>query len=224
MEPNKVIQIGDGVISQTIITTWFFMAILIIFSWLVTRNMKQVPGKVQVFVEAFVTGINDLVKMVMGEDKMSFAPYIGTLLLFIGFCNISGLLGFRAPTADMNTTLALSSMTFILIHFSGLRRKGFGYIKGFLEPHPVMLPMNIVGELATPISLGFRLFGNITGGLVIMSLLYGALGSIQVFGFAIGSLIPIPALLHIYFDLFAGILQSFIFSMLTMVFVAMAMD
>lgn len=223
--PDKVIHLyGDVWISRTVTTTWFIMACLFIFALYVKRNLKQRPDAFQVVVEAIVTGIYDLVKLVMGEDKMAYAPYIGTLLLFIAASNLSGLVGLRPPTADMNTTLCLSMMTFFLIHGSGVRRKGLGYFKGFIEPHPVMLPLNLIGELATPISLGFRLFGNITGGLVIMSLLYGALGLISVGGVPIGMGIPVPAFLHIYFDVFAGVLQSFIFSMLTMVFVAMAMD
>lgn len=223
--PDKVINLyGDIWISRTVTTTWFIMAILFAFSLYVKNRLKERPDGLQVMVEAVVTGIYGLVKMVMGEDKMAYAPYIGTLLLFIAVSNLSGLVGLRPPTADMNTTLCLSGMTFLLIHGSGVKRKGLVYFKGFIEPTPVMLPLNLIGELATPISLGFRLFGNITGGLVIMSLLYGALGLINVGGVPIGMGIPVPAFLHIYFDVFAGILQSFIFSMLTMVFVAMAMD
>ncbi len=223
--PDKVINLyGDIWISRTVTTTWFIMAILFAFSLYVKNRLKERPDGLQVMVEAVVTGIYGLVKMVMGEDKMAYAPYIGTLLLFIAVSNLSGLVGLRPPTADMNTTLCLSGMTFLLIHGSGVKRKGLAYFKGFIEPTPVMLPLNLIGELATPISLGFRLFGNITGGLVIMSLLYGALGLISVGGVPIGMGIPVPAFLHIYFDVFAGILQSFIFSMLTMVFVAMAMD
>lgn len=223
--PDKIINLyGDVWISRTVTTTWFIMAVLFVFAYYAGRNMKQKPGKFQMVVETFVTGIYGLVKTVMGEDKMEYAPYIGTLLVFIATSNLVGLIGLRPPTADMNTTLCLSGMTFLLIHGSGVRRKGLRYFKGFIEPYPVLLPLNLIGELATPISLGFRLFGNIAGGLVIVSLLYSALGSISIGGIPIGMGIPIPAFLHIYFDLFTGILQSFIFSMLTMVFVSMAMD
>lgn len=124
--------------------------------------------------------------------------------------------------------MALAMMTFFMTHFFGCRSKGiFSYFKGFLEPFPLLLPLNIMGELANPISLSFRLFGNIIGGLIIMNLLYGALGgftemllNISIPFFQVG----IPAVLHVYFDLFAGLLQSFIFAMLTMVFVSMSMD
>jgi F-type H+-transporting ATPase subunit a len=109
-----------------------------------------------------------------------------------------------------------------------MKSKGvFGYLKGFLEPFPALLPLNLMGELATPVSLAFRLFGNIVGGLIIMNLLYGALGGLttSLLGINVPFLqVGVPAALHIYFDLFAGLLQSFIFTMLTMVFVSIAMD
>lgn len=203
-------------ISQTVTTTWFIMAVIMgLVLWL-TRKREDVPTGAQNFAELLVESIQGLVKQTMGENRLNFAPYMGTLLIFIAFANLSGLFGLRPPTADVNTTLALALMTFFTIHVGGTISKGAGYFKGFLEPFPLLLPLNIIGELATPISLSFRLFGNIVGGMIIMSLLYGALG---FFAF-----IPIPAVLHVYFDLFAGLLQSFIFTMLTMVFVSMAID
>ncbi len=161
----------------------------------------------------------------MGEDKIRFAPYIGTLMMYLAFANLAGLLAVRPPTADLNTTLALALMTFFLIHFNGLRSKGLlGYLKGFIEPFPMLLPINILGELATPISLSFRLFGNIVGGMIIMSLIYTALGGALTIG-GIGFLqLGIPAVLHVYFDLFSGLLQTFIFAMLSMIFISRAMD
>lgn len=208
----------EVVVTQTVTTTWFLMAVLIIGSIVLTRNLSLVPGKKQVVAETIVDGIYSLTKTTMGRKFENFAPYVGTLLLLIGLSNISGLLGLRPPTADLNTTMALALMTFVIIHFTGVKSKGVGgYLKGFLEPMPFLLPLNILGELATPISLSFRLFGNIVGGLIIMTLVYNGLGMFASF-------IPIPAVLHAYFDLFAGLLQSFIFAMLTMVFVSLASD
>ena len=208
----------EVVVTQTVTTTWFLMAVLIIGSIVLTKKLSLVPGKKQVVAEIIVDGIYSLTKTTMGKKFESFAPYVGTLLLLIGLSNISGLLGLRPPTADLNTTMALALMTFVIIHFTGVKSKGIGgYLKGFLEPMPFLLPLNILGELATPISLSFRLFGNIVGGLIIMTLVYNGLG-------IFASFIPIPAVLHAYFDLFAGLLQSFIFAMLTMVFVSLASD
>ncbi len=213
--PYKIL-IGDFELSQTVTTTWFIMAVIMLLVLWLTRKREEIPKGAQNFAELLVESINGLVKQTMGEKRVNFAPYMGTLLIFIAFANLAGLFGLRPPTADVNTTLALALMTFFTIHVGGTISKGASYFKGFLEPFPLLLPLNIIGELATPISLSFRLFGNIVGGMIIMSLLYGALGYFAV--------LPIPAVFHIYFDLFAGLLQSFIFTMLTMVFVSMAID
>ena len=153
--------------------------------------------------------------------------YIGSLFLFFACSNLIGLLGFRSPTTDIDTTLAWSLITVFLIYFAGIKDKGLSYFKGMLEPIPLMLPMNIVSEIARPISLTFRPFGNILGGAVIMSLVYQFLGFLSTLipGVTIPFgqlLIPVP--LHLYFDLFAGVLQAFIFVMLTMVFVGSATE
>jgi F-type H+-transporting ATPase subunit a len=221
--------LGTFQITETVTVTWLIMIGLIVFSILSTKKLEKVPKRLQLVLEILVGAVNNLTAQTMGEDKKSFAPYMGTILLFLAIANLAGLIGLRPPTADVNTTIGLAMITFTMIHVSGVRKKGIGkYLKGFTEPLLPMLPLNIIGELATPISLGFRLFGNIIGGLIIMNLVYSALAglSAKLFG---PSMIPIfqtglPAVLHVYFDLFAGILQSFIFTMLTMVYVSMAMD
>lgn len=137
----------------------------------------MVPDKGQIIVETLVGSINSLTVQTMGEKNKHFAPYIGTLLIFIAMSNLSGLVGLRPPTADINTTLGLALITFCMI-------QGFSNWQGHMGLYQELLPadcfswhpLNIIGELATPVSLSFRLFGNITGGLIIVSLLYGALG------------------------------------------------
>ena len=226
--PRVAFELGGIAITETVTVTWFIMAILVLCAYIAGRKLEKVPSGMQVVTEAVVGGINGLTKQTMGENNIGFAPYVGTLLLFIGISNIAGLFGLRPPTADVNTTFGLSIMTFLMIHGFGMKNKGvFGYLKGFLEPFPALLPLNLMGELATPVSLAFRLFGNIVGGLIIMNLLYGALGGLttSLVGINVPFLqVGVPAALHIYFDLFAGLLQSFIFTMLTMVFVSIAMD
>lgn len=226
--PRVVFTLPGGIpVSETVTVTWFIMAVLIIFAYVATRKTSKIPKGLQNFTEVLVDGINGITKTTMGEHNWRFAPYIGTLLLFVGIANIIGLFGMRPPTADVNTTMGLSIMTFCMIQGFGMRSKGVGgHFKGLLDPMPALLPLNILGELANPISLGFRLFGNVVGGLIIMSLLYSALGGLSA---KLGIMVPIfqtgiPAVFHIYFDLFAGLLQSFIFAMLTMVLVSMAMD
>ncbi|QZY55521.1 F0F1 ATP synthase subunit A [Crassaminicella profunda] len=225
--PKIVFEIAGIPITETVTNTWIIMALLILFSFVATRKFEYMPRGLQNFVELLVDGIYKLTAQTMGKDKIGFAPYIGTLLIYLVCANLAGLFALRPPTADVNTTMGLALITFFMIHFFGMKKKGVGkYLKGFLDPIPIMLPMNIISELATPISLSFRLFGNIVGGLIIMSLLYGGLAGL---GAKIGLSMPIfqaaiPVPLHLYFDVFAGVLQSFIFSMLTMVFVSMAMD
>lgn len=215
-------------LSQTVTTTWFIMAVIIGLSWWGTRNLQLIPNRKQLVVETLVGGINGLVKQTMGEKNAHFAPYIGTLIIFLFVSNTAGLFGLRPPTADLNTTLGLALVTFFMIHGLAIYKKGVvEWIKGFFQPFWALAPLNIIGELAVPVSLSFRLFGNIIGGVILMSLIYGAFGhlSTNVLHLPMPLLqVGIPAILHIYFDIFAGLIQSFIFAMLTMVFVSMAME
>ena len=219
-------------ISETIVTSWMIMAALIIVAFLLTRNLKPVPTtKRQIMLEYAIGTIRNLVRGNMGEDvekrMPNMLPYIGSLFLFFVCSNLIGLLGFKSPTTDVDTTLAWALITCFLIYYEGMKANGLKYWKGLLEPLPLLLPLNIISEFARPISLTFRPFGNILGGTVIMGLLY------QLLAF-ISSLIPnvsipflqlvIPVPLHFYFDLFAGCLQAFIFVMLTMVFVSNATE
>ena len=226
--PKIVGEIAGIQISETVVVTWVIILVFTILAIAATRNFEKIPKGVQNVVELLVESINKFTAQTMGEDKKGFAPYMGTLFLFLLVANLIGLLDLRPPTADVNTTFALSVLTFIMTIGFGIKRKGIGkYIKSFFEPLPFLVPLNILGELANPISLSFRLFGNIVGGVIIMSLVYGGLASLS------GSLglasIPVfqavvPVALHAYFDVFAGVLQSFIFVMLSMVFISSAMD
>ncbi|MGM0378989.1 MAG: F0F1 ATP synthase subunit A [Bacillota bacterium] len=223
--PKVVFEIAGMQITETVTVTWFIMALITLFCFIATRNLEKKATGLQLVTESIVDGINGLTVQTMGPKLKSFAPYAGMLLIYIGISNIAGLFGFRPPTADVNTTMSMSLVTFILIHSYGLKYNGLDYIKGFGEPFLLLLPMNIMGELATPISLGFRLFGNIVGGLIVMNLLYGALANLTPAVLNIPFLqAGLPAVLHLYFDLFAGLLQSFIFAMLTMVFISIAVD
>lgn len=210
-------------ITQTHINTWIIMAALIIVALIIRskiKNFKEVPETpLQNAVEALVDVLQSFTISTMGPSGKKFAFFYGPLMIFIIICNLSGLVGLRPPTADVSTTLAFALTTFFMIHGFGIKSKGVGaYLKGtFLEPMPLLLPINIIGELATPISLSFRLFGNILGGSIIMGLVYA------MFPFVL-TIIGVPAVLHMYFDIFAGCLQAFIFVMLSMTFVSSAME
>lgn len=225
-----VLFFGNFRLSDTVVVSWIIIAALALISFLLTRNLKKVPtSKVQIFLEFAIGGLDKMVKDTMGEKTVkrmpNIVPYIGSLFLFFACSNLIGLLGFRSPTTDLDTTVAWALITFFMIYYAGVKFNGPGYFKGLLEPIPLLLPLNIIGEIAKPISLSFRPFGNILGGAVIMALLYRFLGWLS--GLIPGISIPIgqlliPVPLHLYFDLFAGLLQAFIFIMLTMVFVGNA--
>ena len=155
------------------------------------------------------SGELDVESKILGRLNIGGNWFFG-VFVFVLVSNLSGLLGLRAPTADFCTTAAITLATFVMIHFMGIKTGKGGYFKGYLEPVPVLLPINIISELATPISLSFRLFGNILGGMIIMAMVY-SLPRWLNFG--------IPAVLHIYFDVFAGCIQTVIFVMLSMTFI-----
>ena len=215
-------------VTETVVNTWIIMAILALFAIIGTRKFDAIPRGLQNLVEAFVDIINKFTAQTMGEKKVGYAPYMGTLFLLLIFSNLFGLFGGRPPTADLNTTFALAIMTFLIIHFNGITKKGpLTYAKGYLEPMAFLLPLNIIGELALPISLAFRLFGNIVGGLIITSLLYNGLASATAaLGISFAPILQagVPVILHLYFDVFAGLIQTFIFIMLSMVFISNAYD
>ena len=221
-------------ITETVISCFVVTLILISASLILGRNLKKRPGGKQVLTEKAVTMLYDLVRDTMGEHNLRFAPYIGTL-----FC--SSLLGtlismtgfFRSTTADLSTTLTWALVTSVLVWYHNIKNNGFiGWLKGYTEPIVVMTPMNIVSDIAQPVSMAFRHFGNVAGGGVLTSMVYGALGALSAVVFswipnAIIREIPflqfgIPAVLSLYFDLFSGFIQALVFCMLTMVYVGEA--
>lgn len=218
-EPKSFTLPGLGIeVTETVIVTWGIMAVLIVGSYFSTRKLKdipinEVPDRRRGVLELLVESIVSLVESTMGKDKRGFAPYMGTITLYIVLANTVGLIGLRPPTADLNTTFALSTLTFICIHYYSIKSKGlWDYLKGYLEPFVLFLPMNIIGEISTPFSMAFRLFGNMMGGTAIMALIYAALPII------------FPILPHMYFDIFSGVIQTFIFVMLTMTFISGGID
>jgi F-type H+-transporting ATPase subunit a len=162
----------------------------------------------------------------MGKHCMAFAPFIGTLFLFLIVSNALGLIGFRPVTADLNTTFALAILIFFIIQFNAIRSGGIKhYLHHFAEPYPFMVPIKIIEEFTFPLSLSFRIFGNILAGVIVMALVFTGLGylSEEIIGLPIPlfeAVIPLP--LNAFFDIFEPILQAFVFSMLTMAFIAKA--
>lgn len=200
-------------ITTTHVSILIVMIILFVFAVIANRKMKnpdEIPGGFQNAVEMIVEMLDKMVHGSMGKYAGKFANYIGSIFLFIFVSNISGLFGLRPPTADFGVTLPLGIMTFAIIQYNNIRYNKFGALTGLFKPLPFLFPINLIGEIAVPFSLSLRLFGNILSGTVMMSLIYTLLAPI-----AIGW----PGFLHIYFDIFSGAIQTYVFCMLTMVFV-----
>ena len=202
-------------ITTTHICLLIVVLVLIGIAFAISRVMKkatEVPGVVQNAAEIIVDLLDSVVKGGMGKSAYKFMNYIGTVFIFILICNISGLFGLRPPTADYGVTLPLGLITFVLIYFNKFKhQKVSGVIKGLCDPWPIWAPINIIGDIAVPISLSLRLFANVLSGTVMMALVYGLLSMI-----AIGW----PAVLHAYFDLFSGAIQTYVFCMLTMTYIS----
>lgn len=184
--------------------------LLALIARLKLKDTDGKPGGFQNAIELVVEMLDSMVDGTMGAKGKPFRNYIGTLFLFILFSNLSGLLGLRPPTADYGVTLALGLMTFTVVQFNNVRYNKFGAVTDLFKPIPLLFPINLIGEIATPFSLSLRLFGNILAGTVIMSLLYGLLSQVAILW---------PGILHAYFDVFSGAIQTYVFCMLTMVFI-----
>lgn len=168
------------------------------------------PGTFMTAIELIVEMLQSMVNGIMGKNANRFVNYISTLFLFIIVSNISGLFGLRPPTADYGVTLCLGLITFVLVHFNGIKKNKIKHFTALFEPVVILFPINLISEFAVPLSLSLRLFGNIMSGTVLMGLIYDLVGPYTV---------AYPALLHAYFDLFSGCIQAYVFCMLTMVYV-----
>lgn len=212
--------------TETIILEWIVMAVILGICIFLTRGLKvRAVSKRQVIAETAVEAITNLVRDTMGKRWLWFTPYIATIFCFSIFGSLISLLGVRAVTSDFSVLLTWAAITFILITWTKLRYGGVrGYLKGFADPIPVMLPINILSEVATPTAMALRHFGNIAGGSIIMALVYYGLASLsRIIHLKVPVLtVGIPAVLSLYFDLFSDFMQAFIFIMLTMVFISNA--
>lgn len=201
-------------IYESTVVTWILMAILLLGSFLLTRNFKvRHPGKRQQYVEAAVVWVENLIAGFTGEEAKQYAPYLTSVIIYIGFSNIVGIFSFKPPTKDLNVTAALAIMSIVLVQYAGIRAKGTkGWLKGFTQPVAIITPINILELFIRPLSLCMRLFGNVLGAFVIMELLK--------------ILVPvgIPAVFSLYFDLFDGLIQAYVFVFLTSLYIKEAVE
>ena len=217
----------DLIISEAQVNSWLIMITIFGFCLFITHGIRADRRDWrQLAAEWMIEKLDGLLENSMEEIfRASYAPFIGTILAISACSSLMSLFGVFPPTADVNVIAGWSILVFALITKNKLKA-GFGnYAKGFLEPIPVMLPMNILGEIATPVSITFRHFGNVMSGSVIATLIAWALQNLSniVLGWLPGILgdipflqIGLPAVLSVYFDVFSGCIQAYIFAMLTM--------
>lgn len=205
---------GGIEVAESVVITWVIMAFMLILAICMTRNLKvQNPGKRQVILETAVCGLQNMVKGIIGEDGAGYVPYLVTVIVYIGISNIIGLFGMKPPTKDLNVTGALAIMSIILIEYSGIHAKGVKrWAKSFAEPVAVVAPLNVLEIFIRPLSLCMRLFGNVLGAFVVMELLKIIMPAI----------LPIP--FSLYFDIFDGLIQAYVFVFLTSLFIKEAIE
>lgn len=237
--PTNIPILGDLQISETLVVSWIVMALITGLCIWLTHDLKvEKISKRQAVAEMLVEMANKFVIGNAGEKFRKLIPFVAALFATSVVSNLISLIGLRSPTADLSTEVAWAIVVFIMITAQKIKTSGFGgYLKGFTTPIAVMTPFNVLSELATPISLACRHFGNILSGVVINALIYGALAlaSSKLLGLLPGVLggvlsqIPIlsvglPAITSVYFDWFSGVMQAFIFCMLTVMYIANAAE
>ena len=237
--PIDVPVLGKFQLTETILVSWIVMLIITGLCIWLTHDLKvENISKRQALAELIVEKANNFVVGNMGEKFRYMIPFVSALFATSVVSNLISLVGLRSPTADLSTEAAWAVVVFIMITAQKIKTNGFGgYLKGFTTPIPIMTPFNVLSELATPISMACRHFGNILSGVVINGLIYAALAvaSSALFGLLPGivgdvlSQIPfldvgIPAIMSVYFDWFSGIMQALIFCMLTVMYIANAAE
>lgn len=206
-------------ITETIFNTWIimlFLMVLAVIARIKLRSFQEIPTGFQNVIEAVVEAFDNFAVSTLGAKFSYLFPWFFMAFAFILSSSLFSILGLRAPTADWITTAALAFVTFILMFFLGIWYRRGSYLRSFVEPHPIFFPMNVLGELAKPVALSFRLFGNMLSGTIILTLYYALTPLFVQFG-------P-PALLHGFFDVLFGVLQTYIFVIISLMYIKIAAD
>lgn len=200
---------GGIPVAESVVVTWIIMAVLTLASIILVRDLRvENPGKKQQVLELAVGGIYNFFEDLLGEEGKRYIPYLISVAIYLGVANLIGILGFKPPTKDLNSTAALALMSIVLIEYAGFHKKGLkGFIRSFVEPVPVIAPINILELFIKPLSLCMRLFGNVLGAFVVMELIKQVAAPI----------VPIP--FSFYFDIFDGLIQAYVFVFLTSLFI-----
>ena len=241
MSASEIFRFSIGkfniVITDSLITMWLIMIALTIVAYIFSRDLKTIPGKRQSLVEAALEFVGGICKKSIGHYWKAFVPYIATLALFLIVCNMAAIFNIiptaedlykltniefferlpsysiKPPTRDINVTAGFATMTMVVVISSVIYYKGFfGWLKSLCKPVAIMLPMNVIDLFIKPVSLCLRLFGNVLGAFITMEMIY------------ILCPVLIPAALSMYFDLFDGMLQAYIFVFLTTVYIGEGLE
>lgn len=201
-------------VAESTVISWVIMAIIMILTLVLTRNMKvENPGKLQVGVEYVVESLQNIVRGIVGHEGERYVPYLATVLVFLGISNVFAVTGMKPPPKDLNVSAAVALMSIVLVQIASIRQNRVkGWLKGFTKPIAVVTPINIMELAIRPLSLCMRLFGNVLGAFVVMKLLE--------------HLVPIilPAVFSLYFDFFDGLIQAYVFVFLTGLFIKEAVE
>lgn len=211
---ESVFTIGGIGIYESVVVTWIIMAVVLLLSLILTRNLKvEHPGKGQLLLEQAVTSLEGITEGILGADGKRYAAYLTSVLMYLGIANLIGILGFKPPTKDLNVTAALAIMSIVLIEYAGIHQKGVKrWLKGFAEPIALVAPINVLELFIKPLSLCMRLFGNVLGAFVIMELIEYIMP------------VGLPVVFSMYFDIFDGLIQAYVFVFLTGLFIKEAME
>jgi F-type H+-transporting ATPase subunit a len=207
--PFEVFRLGGVPVRDTVLVTAAITVALAVLAWLATRRLAATPRALQNAMEAVVEAMEDLVHGVAPEHTATFVPFIGTLGLFLLVANCVPVLpGVGAPTRDVSTTAALAVLVFLSVHYYGIRIAGWRrYFAGYLRPHWILLPLNVISEVTRTVALALRLFGNMLSGQLVVAILV----------VVAGLLVPVPMQL---LGLLIGIIQAYVFTLLAMVYIA----
>jgi F-type H+-transporting ATPase subunit a len=200
---------GGIKIAESIVVMWLVMGVIMAAALLMTRNLSvENPSRKQLALEMAVTKIYNFFYRLVGENGKAYIPYFMCLMTFIGVSDLFPLLGFKPPTKDLSVTATLAGISIVLVEYAGIRAKGGkGWLKSFTEPIALVTPLNFLEILIKPFSLCMRLMGNMLGGFAIMELIKYAVPAV------------VPAFASLYFDIFDGLLQAFVFTFLTALYI-----
>lgn len=204
---------GGIPVPTSVVVTWGIMIVLVLCSIIFVRNLEMIPKRTQNVIEIIVEWLNQFFEDILGKEGKQYIPYLGTVALYIACANLIGIFGLTPPTKDLNVTAGLAIMSILLIEYAGIKAKGTKkWIRSFAEPMAIIAPLNVLEIFIRPLSLCMRLFGNVLGAFVVMELIK------MVLPFAL----PVP--FSLYFDVFDGLIQAYVFVFLTSLFIQEAIE